>query len=258
MTTPGVRTLSDQARSIIDLYRELPIGASACGVPYFNNKTVRARGALSVYVGKGSPSAIAEETQALLVKHHAAAGMLSTEALKRFLVENNLGIDCSGFAYHVLNAELESHGREPIAKKLYFVSGQGFLARMRCALRPAENCDVASLADDHNSQIVPISAVAPGDMITMLKGPEGSERDHILIVDRVETSPDGQPALIHYCHTVAYPEDGLYGTGSKEGTITITDSQADLLAQAWQSPDALRLLARAKASETSLRRLNWF
>ena len=257
MTTPPVRTLSDQARLIIDHYRALPIGAGVCDVPYFNNKTVRARGALSVYVGKGSPSAIAEEAQALLVKHHASAGMLSAEALKKFLVENNLGIDCSGFAYHVLNAELVSRGRETLAKKLYFVSGQGLLARLRCSLRPAENCDVASLADEHNSQIVSISAVAPGDMITMLKGPEGSERDHILIVDRVETSPDGQPVLIHYCHTVAYPEDGLYGTGFKEGSITVTNPQAGLLDQVWQSADAGRLLARAKASETSLRRLNW-
>src|SRR6202012_262183 len=94
------------------------------------------------------------------------------------------------------------------------------------------NCDVATLADDINSSIVPLNEAAPGDIITMTGGPEGSERDHILVIHQVDRH-NSSTAKLYYSHAVAYPEDGIYGSGIKQGTIEITDLNRSLIEQSW-------------------------
>jgi len=255
----NTKTLSNHALSIIDQYLHFKVGPAECSVPYFNNKTIRARAALRSTIGKGSPKEIYEEIHGIMIKNHIDASTLSNESLKRTLTDNNIGIDCSAFAYYVLNAECEVAKKGHLDKHIHFVNCHGLIGRVRCSLRPIENCDVATLANNKNSSVVRISNVVPGDIITMVGGPDSSDRDHILVIHQIDYQ-NFVPTKIHYTHAIAYPEDGIYGTGIRQGTIEILKNDAPITDQSWiedgKTGTDNRLLLRAQKSRTELRRLN--
>lgn len=257
MTTSN---LSPEALSVIDRYLRFRIGEAVCSVPYFNNKTTRSRMTMRTFVGKGSPDDILDETKSLLIKQHLDPSVLTGEALKKLLTESNIGIDCSAFAYYALDAESDHAGMGPLESKLEFVNCTGILGKMRCSLRPAENCDVATFAADANSQVVSLKDAKPGDIITMTGGTDGGERDHILVVHQVDGESDAI-VRIHYSHALAYPQDGIYGTGVKQGTIQITSPDKSLTDQLWiegdTEGDSNPIYIRATKSKTELRRLKW-
>jgi hypothetical protein len=255
------RTLSPMALAMIDKYFHFQMGPAVCSVPYYNNKTRGRKMTLRAYVGKGKPEEIRDELQTILVKQHLSTESLSDEALKKILTDNGMGIDCSGFAYYILNAESESRNSHGLSRQLSFVTAKGLKGALVSKFRPAENCSVAVLAHEHNSHIVPLAEIQPGDMITMMTTEADGERNHILVVSQVE-SHDSSPVRIQYVHSVAYPEDGVYGTGIKQGLIDITDLQKSILNQRWiennLEGEANRIFVRAKKSQTELRRLKWF
>ncbi len=257
----NTKTLSNRALSIIDQYLHFKVAEAECSVPYFNNKTVRARAALRSTIGKGSPQEIFEEIKGILVKSHVNESLITSDLLKKTLTDNNIGIDCSAFTYYVLNSECEDLKKGHLDKHIHFINCHGLIGKMRCALRPIENCDVATFADDINSKIILIKEIQPGDIITMLGGPDNSDRDHVLVIHQVEYQ-NFIPTKIHYSHSVAYPEDGIYGTGIKQGIIEIIKPEASIAEQSWtengKSNQENRIFLRAQKSKTELRRLHFF
>lgn len=255
-----INSLSQRARGVADAYLHLKVGSAAASVPYFNNKTRRARMSLGVRVGKGRPSEIKEEAEATLIKHRASAQSLTDGALKKLLVDENLGIDCSGLAYYILDAESKATGNWHLNRRLDFISARGPISKMMSYLRPAENCNVKTLASDMNSAPIELKDARPGDLISMLGSGESPDRDHILVLTEVARD-GGRLVSISYIHSIAYPEDGLYGTGVREGRITVTDPDKGILDQTWSETGdesgASRLIARARSSRTEIRRLKW-
>jgi hypothetical protein len=108
----NTKILTLRPMSVIDQYLNFKVGNAVCSVPYFNNKTVKARGTLRAFGGKGSPKDIFEETETLLLKSHVAVESINNETLKKFLADSNIGIDCSAFAYYVLNTLLAAPYRK--------------------------------------------------------------------------------------------------------------------------------------------------
>jgi len=240
MTT---KLLSQRALSIIDGYRNFAIGSTVCSIPYYNNKRLRARAKLRAQIGKGSPKDIFEEVENLAVKEKVNLQNIDSLSLKKFLVDRNIGIDCSGLVYHVL---------EP--RHLSFPFATGFIGRLRAKIRPAENMGVASLAHEKNSKEIPLTQAEPGDIITMV---DGTERDHILLIHQVDYE-DLFPAVIHYTHSVAWPTDGEYGHGVRQGMIKITDMSKPITEQEWIENEKTGVenytFMRATKSVTTLRR----
>ncbi len=256
----NTKVLSSRALSVIDQYLHFRLGSAICSIPYFNNKTVKARASLRPLIGKGSPEEIYEEVETILLKNHIKSDSLADESLKKLLADADLGIDCSAFAYYVLNAENEEVGKGALDKHLSFVNCTGVVGKLRCALRPIENCDVSTLAHEKNSRIVEAKDAQPGDMIIMTGGPAGFERDHILVVHQVECQ-NFIATRIHYSHAAAYPADGIYGTGVKQGEIEMLDPAKPLLEQRWTENSTEGsgnfIFTRAQKSKTEIRRLNW-
>jgi hypothetical protein len=261
-----IKTLSNSALQTRTNYLHFRIGFATCSIPYLNNKTAQNKTAFRAYKGKGSPEEIKDEVQILMIKNHLDENAFSDEALKKFLVDNNLGIECSGFSYHVLDAESVSRGHGHLKKHLKFIRCRGLIGKAVCSLRPVENCDVATFADDTNSRVISLNEIAAGDIITMTVGDvrhaPSDERNHILIIDKVEAISD-IATQISYTHSVAYPEDGKYGTGVRQGTIEILNGKTDGITDARWTENSLegsanRLFLRAQKCKTEVRRLKWF
>ncbi|MEK7609667.1 MAG: hypothetical protein AAB470_00910 [Patescibacteria group bacterium] len=254
----NTKTLSNRALSTINQYLNFRVGTAVCSIPYFNNKTIKARATLRAYGGKGSPKDIFEEIQTIAVKSHVNIESLTNESLKKILTDNNIGIDCSGFVYYILNAQSEELKNETLDRRLSFVNCHGLIGKIRCSLRPIENCDVGTLAHDKNSLTVPIKEISPSDIITMIGDSEENEHDHILVIHQVEYQ-NFIPCKIHYSHAVAYPEDGIYGTGIRQGTIEIVDPDKSISEARWIENNkegvANRIFIRATKSKTEMRRL---
>jgi hypothetical protein len=256
--------LTQKAADVLDRYLHLKFGSAVCNVPYFNNKTMHNH-TVRVEKGKGSPDEIVDELRSISLKSHIEADLLADQSLKKLLVDHNVGIDCSGFAYHLLDTESIERNKGSLRKQISFIHSRGILGKVRSAMRPAENSDVATLADDRNSKIVPIGGVRPGDMITMLELEGGSERglrNHLLVVHEVNYHDNMRPIELLYSHSIAYPDDGLYGTGVRQGAIEITGPSGKITDQKWleEGKDQATnpLFLRALKSRTEIRRLNWF
>jgi hypothetical protein len=258
-----IKTLSKPALETIDRYLNFKVGAAVCSVPYFNNKTSRSKVALRAYKGKGSPKDILDEAETVLAKNRVDLNSLSDEDLKKFLVDNNLGIECSGFAYHVLEAECQSQGFGHLKNHLAFVNCKGIFGKAVCSLRPAENCDVATFASNENSRAITLKEVQPGDIITMTNSQDVThpgERNHILVVHEVAYN-NSIPVKISYTHSAAYPEDGVYGTGIRQGYIEIVSDDHSGSEAKWVENGlegaANHLHLRAQRSKMEVRRLKW-
>lgn len=242
----NTKLISQQALDIISQYKNFQIGNAVCSVPYFNNKTTKQRAALGVFIGKGSPKDIYDEVRGLLIKEKIAETSLTSETLKRLLVDKNLGIDCSGFISHVFDIS---------SKKVHFPFAKGILGKLKAKVRPIENTDVATLADNSNSKVISLKETEPGDIITMLNN---DERDHVLLINQIEYQ-NFLPVTIHYVHAVAWPTDGEYGHGIHEGKIEITDLNMGILEQRWIENNKMGnenyTFTRGQKSLTELRRL---
>lgn len=228
MTT---KTLSLSARTIIQQYLHLPFPQGTFSCPYFNNKHIRTRGNLRVLNGKGTPTDITTETYIIALREHIDIADLTIEQLRRFLIEHNIGIDCSGLAYYILDAELKATKQISLVHMLHYPK-TNFLRKLIIQLRPVENTNVTIFADDSNSKIIPLANVQPGDMIIMKNTGMKQNTNHVLIIHQVDYK-NTIPKKIYYTHTIQWSSDGKYNHGIRQGKITITDDTKPLTEQLW-------------------------
>ena len=252
------KLLSQPTLDTIDEYLHFKMGQAECSVPYFNNKRRAQRAGLRATIGKGSPKEILDEVEILGMREKIKAETWTSESLKRFMCDNDIGIDCSGLAYYILAAESKVRGAGALERHLAFKKG-GFLRRLTAKWRPVENCDVLVFADPTNSAMIDLAKIEPGDFITMT-GAE-SERNHIVVVTAVEHNGSA-PTIITYTHSIAWPDDGEYGHGVRQGVIEVIDPTKGLVDQKWIEKEKTGVenptYLRAKISMTELRRLRWW
>ncbi len=211
-----MNTLSTETQKIIEQYLSLPVGEGS-QTPYFNNKRKKIRAGLRALVGKGRPEEIAEEAEMFSIRERSGVKKMSSVEVKKFLVDHNLGIDCSGFAYHVLDTELKARGKGKISSAVRPFSG--FVRKIKHALRPAENTGVSTFSHEKNSILVNENDALPADFVSIISPENG--RNHMLIVENA-TKQNGIMKFV-CVHSIAYSEDGLYGTGVRREELTSAD-----------------------------------
>ena len=214
--------LSKEAHGVIESYLRLPIGAGAV-TPYFNNRRAKIRAGLRALIGKGSPKEIADEARIIALREKVDVKSLDSATLKRFLVDKGLGIDCSGFAYHVLDAESRVRNSKPL--KSYLALKLSPLRSLLARLRTAEQVSVAVLARDDNSSPVRAKDAQPGDIVTLLN----PEYNHVLVIESSEKTDKN--IVLRYVHSYAWPHEGVYGHGVRRGTITLAGD--DIMRGIW-------------------------
>lgn len=262
----NTRTISPEALKVIDAYQNFCLGGACVRIPYFNNKKVGSRRALPGQVGKGNPQEIEEEILLNLKKTRDTVGTLTPQNLTDLMVSESIGIDCSGYALYVLDAECRARSKGGIDRHLSFPLGKNIITRLLARFHPSTNTNVATFAHTKNSSEISLDKVAPGDIITILNTTQ-SERNHILIVTSVDYQ-NFTPIALYYTHSIAWPSDGSTNHGVRNGKIIITDIAKPIIEQQWQekhtdTTDPLvseknYTLERAQQGTTTLRRLNWF
>ncbi len=250
--------LSSDAQKVIADYLSLPtLGVAA---PYYNNRRHKLAAGLRALAGKGRPEEIVEEAELFSIREKVSLASLAKADKTRFLVDHHLGIDCSGFVYHVLDAESRARGAGAMHSHMSF-HHRSFLRRLVARLRPAQNAGAITFAQPTNSHEIDLAEIQPGDFIVMTHTAEARSFDHIILITAVDKATTH--TTLTYTHSIAWPSDGMYGHGVRTGTITITDPLIKLADQVWVEHSKAGAEnythARAvKAETTSLRRLNWF
>lgn len=206
-----ISELSPAGRKVLNSYLSLPLPGLATNCPYYNNKRKRVRMGLRVEIGKGSPKEIAEEATLYSLKEKVDLSKMTAEQIRSYLVEHNLGIDCSGLAYHILNAEFLSKHNKELGVVLNYPFTNGLLSRLGRYLRGryAENVDVKTLAHDSNSRPIEYSELKATDILVRLPKNE-KDRDHVLLVSKTDDQN------IWVGQSVELPSDGRLGHGVRE------------------------------------------
>jgi hypothetical protein len=279
----NTKLISKPALETIDQYLHFKVGTAECAVPYFNNKKGMRRAGLREAIGKGSPKEIFDEVEIIGMKEKIKAETWIDDSLKKFMCDSDIGIDCSGLAYYILEAENKARGKGSMDRHLTFPN-RNLFRRLAAKFRPVENADVLTFSNDKNSMSIDMQKIEPGDFITMTANQEtgqenknkdkknnfqedasrqnkSGERNHIVVIHQVDYQ-NFIPTTIHYTHSIAWPDDGQYGHGVRQGVIEILEPTKELLDQKWiekertgqENPTYLR----AKISKTEIRRLKWW
>ena len=244
--------LSPKAEQLMQNYFNLPFpGVDNVRCPYFNNTKLKQRGQLRVLVGKGTPAEIVEEAKIISIQYHAGlfdkAGhcclhgehgdnKILAEDIRKFLINNNLGIDCSGFVSQVLYQHFLETAHVKLFKKMFIVAPTNFLRWLISQLRPIENISVKHYADNRNTEIITkIDQIKPADLIVMLETGPRNNRNHIVLIT------DHTDDVIKYAAARAWTSDGQYGHGVTKGEIRIMKPKGSLLDQEWIESDKKNL-----------------
>lgn len=217
---------------LIKTYSGLKLAGHLVQCPYFNNKRARLRGALRPLIGKGTAKEIVEEAEILAMKEKINLTEISDGAVKKFLVDHNLGIDCSGFVFYLLEAELSVRKNISLKNKIRFEPILNPLRSLIRKLRVVENINVQVLSSEKNSATVNLSDIQPADFIVILNSGHDSARDHVLFVQSVEYEKN-IPSKIHYVHSFQWSTDGKYNHGVRRGIIEIVNPGTPLTEQKW-------------------------
>lgn len=252
-----LRTLSPETLAIINSYLHLPFPDKDISCPYFNNRHSKVHAGLRVLIGKGTPQEIVDEATLFAFRQKVDFKKLSDEELKKFLVDHNLGIDCSGLVYSILDTEFKSQKKGSLKKYLKFPT-KNFLRKFIIRLRTIENTGVQTFADDKNSNVISLKDVQPGDFIIFLNTMEKGFH-HIVMIQAVEYD-NTTPKILFYTHSLHWQKDGKYAHGVRQGSIEITDIHASLLEQRWiemgkQGEENETYLHAKSAERLELRRL---
>lgn len=226
------QTIAPAAQTVIDHFTHLTIGSHAVQCPYVNNRRKGVRAALRVSIGKGSPKEIEEEALVAALKAKIDLAALSAEDAKKFLVEKNLGIDCSGFAYYVLDALVQEKKKTHLKTILHYPFAKSLIRKLVTKVRPAENTNVKVLAHDTNSKKISLAQIQVGDLITMVGTGYTGVLDHVLLITKIEMTPTGEKKLT-YTHSLQWSIDGRFNHGVRTGTITIVAPSKGLVEQKW-------------------------
>lgn len=220
-------SLSPAAQTIVQNYLQLPLIGTKVNAPYFNNQRSKVRAGLAVQIGKGTPEEIALEAEVEARAKQFPISSAPEADIKKFLVEQNLGVDCSALAYYVLRYEGIVKNNQDLQSSLYFPQAKSFFRKLIIKLRPSTNVNVAVLGDDHNSRAISKKEIQAGDLIFFWNTGLDKKLNHVLIVTEVNEN------TVTYVHSFRWRNEGQYDHGVRTGTITWTNPDTSLLDDTW-------------------------
>ncbi len=223
--------LPEEAWQTINEYKYLPLGGKKVTSPYYINLS-KERGGLRVLVGKGTPEEILHEVKVWGKLKGFELENASQHQIREFMIQRKIGIECSGFLYHVITRWLQAKHKGNLVSKLKF-HNNGFVNRFRRWLRPAENVSANTMTSDLNTEkIKNLNDIRPGDLIRA-KG-RVKNAHHVAMISEVKGVLDEKNKFtiesFKYIHSHRFYEDQ---NGIREGEVIVTNPKGDLKDQNW-------------------------
>lgn len=222
------KTVPESVQNIVDKYFNLQINGKKIPAPYFRN-VKRVRAGLRVLVGKGTPEEIEEETLIYAKLRKKEINDLTAQEIREFMLEEGIGIDCSGFVSHLVDIWLRSKGKGGIGKNINYPTNSIY-RKILTLLRPIESTGADILTNQTNSINIKLKNVLPGDLIRLKGIPKG---DHVAMIYSVDYEQN-KPISIRYVHSTDRFGDQ---SGVKFGEIEIVNPEGELKEQEWLETD---------------------
>lgn len=207
---------------VLNAYIEFSIGGVKIIIPYVRNATIFN---LARTAGKGSPEMIANELIKYAKKENFDLKDHSPSDIFKFMRAHHIGVECSGFVYHVLDAYVFTLTKKRLSDLLHGRYGALEKLLLKPLMYRRVNADM--LTNDTNSvSITDLNLVREGDLIRMSVRTPG---DHVLLVVGVERE-NQKTTQIFYAHS-SY--ERTVNQGPHISSILITDATQGLSSQVW-------------------------
>ncbi len=177
-------------------------------LPYFINTPQNPHQKLAAQVGKGTWQQIKKYSQKIAKTKNLNLSKLSPKALYNFQKKHQIGIDCSGLTFHLLNYLYQLKNQKSITKKLTGTKGKTGARRLSAHLLTSSP-NSSPINNYHQIQI--------GDLIRTDSG------RHVLFIINIKNN------LVHYIHN----SQKTQSRGVHTGTITIINPKKTLDQQIW-------------------------
>lgn len=147
-------SIIDHSKILIEAYEKflLPLGGKRVPTPYRRNEIGSLQKISPEFQGKSSPEVLRETTERLAKEQGFDLNKASVEEIRNFMMKNKLGIDCSGFAYRVLNQLAEKTKKKPLTSFGFPHVGRA---------------NVAKLTDPKFTKEISLQEIKPGDLLKM-------------------------------------------------------------------------------------------
>jgi hypothetical protein len=215
-------------KKFLDQFFQLKIAGKKVRLPYWRNKINFAglRRIQGPFGGKGTPAQIRQATYQKAREEKIDLEPYSAKQIRQFMKQKKIGLDCSGFAFQVLNFLQPNFW-----KSLKMAPGK--------SKNPIKKFNANALTAQENTvKINKTADIKVGDLIPVGFCPNKKQIDHIMIV------VDKNNREIVYAHS----SNKTKPSGPHLGKIIITDPQKPLEEQKWQEKlaDGQPLLQLAK------------
>lgn len=106
----------DYAKVLNDAYQQflLDLGGKKVPTPYRRNEFGNYQKIGPEFQGKSSPEVLIKTTEKLAIEQKFDLNKASVEEIREFMRKNKLGIDCSGFAYRLLDELVKEVKGKPL------------------------------------------------------------------------------------------------------------------------------------------------
>lgn len=233
--------MDSKIKYFLDNFFYLNIENKIVRIPYWRNKLnlKKVKRVQGPFGGKGTPEQIKSATLQKAKKLNVDLRKMTAKQIEKFMRQNRIGIDCSGFVFQVLNQL-----KPGFWKKLKKAPGK--------SSNPARRFNASAFTSDQNSIRVngKISEIKVGDIIPV--GLENGKITHVMVV--VDTSPEE----ITYAHSSSKTQL----EGPHLGKIIIEYPNEPLDKQRWEeelaSGKSILSLAKEPLAKIGIRRIKGF
>jgi len=216
-----IKSLSQNVLNLIASYRKLDIAGTKTICPYYIN-THKRRAELRSLIGKGLPDEIELEVLVYAKMRKINLSLLSNEEIRQFMIKEGIGIDCSGYISHLLNAELNGRTLRNILK----FKDNSLKMRLLRLIRFIENISADELTSNLNTTIIDIKDIQIGDLIRFNYNQKGF---HVALIFECGFE-NNKLSYFKYTHSSAKYENE---NGVRIGVVNIINTESPLEEQNW-------------------------
>jgi|GEM_PF-5021770 len=212
----------------VTAYTNFEVSGKPVQIPYFLYPKNR-RWRFWEYTSKESVAKLRRLLERLATGEGFDLTTAPSSAIEEFMQKHWLGVDCSGFAYQVLNPLVrEKTGRGIRASLLRSPTWYGSLERTILAWRWQMRIGAKHLSSDWNSRPVePWTDLRPGDLLTLT--PRNHQRYHIAVVVFLDKDESGTLRKVTYAHS----SRNTLPSGPHLATIKVDHPDRGLEKQTW-------------------------